>query len=133
DVRRKIDLVDHQEIGAGDAGAALRRYLVAGRDVDDVDGEVGELGREGGGEIVAARLDENQVEIGEAPAHVGDGREVDRGVLADGGVRAAAGLDAGDPLRRERARAHEVLGVPLGVDVVGDRRDVVARPQSFAQ
>ena len=48
---REVDLVDDQEVGAGDAGAALGRDLVAGRDVDDVDGEVGELR-----EKVAARL-----------------------------------------------------------------------------
>ena len=56
DVRREIDLVDDQQIGARDAGAALGRDLVAGGDVDDVDGEIGELGRKGGGEIVAARI-----------------------------------------------------------------------------
>src|SRR5216683_6367143 len=39
DVRRKIDLVDDQEIRAGDAGAALGGNLVAGGDVDDVYGE----------------------------------------------------------------------------------------------
>ena len=58
--------------------------------------------------------------------HVGDRREVDRGVLADRGVRAAAGLDAGDALGRERAGAHQIFGVPLGVDVVGDGGDLVA-------
>ena len=57
---------------------------------------------------------------------LGDAREVDAGVLADRGVRAAAGLDAHDPLRRQRAGAGEEFGVFLGVDVVGDRGDVVA-------
>ena len=53
DQRRKIDLVDHQQIGAGDAGASFPRDLVAGGDVDDVDREVGEFGAEGGGQVVA--------------------------------------------------------------------------------
>src|ERR1700759_1185367 len=48
------------------AGPALGRDLVAGGDVDHVDGEVGELGREGGGEVVAAGFDQDEVEIGEA-------------------------------------------------------------------
>ena len=51
DMRREIDFIDNKEVGAGDAGPALRGDLVAGRDVDDVDREIGELGREGRGEI----------------------------------------------------------------------------------
>src|SRR5204863_2990872 len=53
DQGREIGLVDDQEVGAGDAWAALARDLVARRDIDDVDRQIGELGREGGGEIVA--------------------------------------------------------------------------------
>src|SRR2546428_9890164 len=45
DIRRKIDLVDDEQVRAGDAWAALRWDLVSGGDVDDIDGEVGELGR----------------------------------------------------------------------------------------
>src|SRR5262249_25396319 len=112
---------------------ALGRDLVAGRDVDDVDGEIGELGREGGGEIVAARLDQDQVERGKFLPHLGDGGEVDRGILADRRVRAAAGLHPGDALGRERARAHQVFGVPLGVDVVGDGGDLVGAAPALAQ
>jgi hypothetical protein len=44
DVGREIDLVDDQEIGAGDAGATLGGNLVAGGDVDDIDREIGKLG-----------------------------------------------------------------------------------------
>ena len=47
DVRSEVDLVDHEQIRAGDAGAALARDLVAGRDVDDVDRQIGKLGRKG--------------------------------------------------------------------------------------
>src|SRR5258708_37775339 len=36
DMRGEVDLVDHQKIGAGDAGTALGGELVAGRDVDPV-------------------------------------------------------------------------------------------------
>ena len=87
---------------------------------------------------VAARLsppelDENQIEPGKQPAHFGDRGEIDRGVLADRGVRAAAGLDAEDALGRQRAGAGEELGVFPGIDVVGDRGDVVAVAQALAQ
>src|SRR6476619_6588317 len=46
DVRREVDLVDHEQIGAGDAGTALGRNLVARRDVDHIERQVGKLGRE---------------------------------------------------------------------------------------
>ena len=106
-------------------GPPLRGIFLAAGDVDDVDRQIGELGREGRGEIVAAGFDQNKVERGKAPAHVVDRREVDRGVLADRGVRTAAGLDAHDALGRQRAGLDQNARVLLGVDVVGDRRDVV--------
>ena len=68
DVRREIDLVDHQQVRARDAGAALARDLLALRDVDDVDGDVGKLGRERRRQIVAAGLDEDQIEARKALA-----------------------------------------------------------------
>src|SRR4029079_9020493 len=92
DMRRQIGLVDDQEIRPRDAGAALGGNLVAGGDVDHVDGQIGKLRRKGGGEVVAAGLDQHQVEVGKFSAHVGNSSKVDRGVLADRGVRAAAGL-----------------------------------------
>ena len=114
-------------------GPALARDLVAGRHVDDVDGEVGEFRAEGGGEVVAAALDEEQFERREARHHVLHGGEVDGGVLADGGVRAAAGLDAGDALRRQRAGAGQEFRVLARVDVVGDDGDVVRAAEAPAQ
>jgi hypothetical protein len=49
DMGRKIDLVVHEQVGAGDARSAFARQLLAGAHVDHVDRQVGELGREGGG------------------------------------------------------------------------------------
>jgi len=48
-------------------------------------------------------------------------------------MRAAAGLDAGDAIGRQRPRAHQKFGVPFGVDVVGDRGDVVAIAHRLAE
>src|SRR5215469_17703316 len=63
DLRSEIDFVDDEKIGAGDPGAAFARDLVAGSDVDDIDRQIGELRGEGRGEVVAARLDQDQVEL----------------------------------------------------------------------
>ena len=101
DQRGQIDLVDDEQIGAGDARTALARDLVAGRDVDDVDRQIGQFGREGRRQIVAARFDQHDVDSRKQPGQLGDRREVDRSVLADCGMRTAAGLDAADPLRRQ--------------------------------
>src|SRR3954453_4695338 len=58
DMGRQVDLVDDKEVGPGDAGAALRRDLVAGRHVDDVNGDVGELRGKSGSEIITAGFDQ---------------------------------------------------------------------------
>ena len=65
--------------------------------------------------------------------HAVDRLEVDRGVLADRGVRAAAGLHAHDALGLQRAGHGEQALVFLGVDVVGDDDEVVALAHRLAQ
>ena len=126
-MRCEIDLVDHQQIRSCDAGAAFRGDFFAGSDINDVDRQIGEFRRKGRSEVVAAGFDEHEVERREFRPHVGDSGEIGRGILADGGVWATAGLDAGDPFGRECAGTHQIFGVPFGVDVVGDRRDLVSR------
>ena len=64
--RREVDLVDHQQVAARDARPALARDLVAGRDVDDIDRQVRKLGRESRRQVVAAGLDEDDVQPGKA-------------------------------------------------------------------
>ena len=130
---REVDLVDDQQVRSGDSRAALARDLVAAGDVDHVEREVGELGRKGRGEVVAAALDEDDVQVGKARRHACDRLEVDRCVLADRRVRAAAGLDADDALGRRAPRRDEELLVLLGVDVVGDDGEVVAVAHRLAQ
>ncbi len=133
DQRGKVDLVDDQEIRAGDAGTALARDLLAGRDIDHVDREIRELGAEGRGQVVAAGLDQQQLEAGKAPPHLADGGEVDRGVLADRRMGAAARLDAHDTLGRQGAGPDQDLLILLGVDVVRHHRHVVALAQPLAE
>ena len=133
DERGQVDLVDDEKVRAGDAGPALARDLVARGHVDDVDREVGELGAEGGGEIVAARFDEDEVERGKARVELGHGCQIDRGVLADRRVRTAARLHAHDALGRKRSGAREELGVLLGVDVVGDDGEAITRAHVLAK
>src|SRR5947208_6274836 len=98
DHRREVDLVDHQQVRLGDARPALARNLVARRYVDHVERQVRELRAEGGGQIVAPRFDEDDVQVREALRQPSDRLQVDGGIFADRGVRATAGLDADDTL-----------------------------------
>src|SRR5260370_155814 len=122
-----------RQVGARDARAAFGRNLVAGGDVDDIKRQVRKLRRKCRRQVVAAGFDQNEIERRKFLLHLCDRGEIDRGVLADRGVRTAAGLDAGDAFRRKCPGPYEVFGVPLGVDVVGDRRNLVAGAQPLAQ
>jgi len=96
---RQILLVDHQKVRAGDARPALARDFLALADRNHIDRHVGEIGREGRGEIVAAGFDEHQVEIRNAGVEIGNGPQIDRGILTDRRMRAAAGLHPDDAVR----------------------------------
>src|SRR5260221_1940325 len=133
DHRREVDLVDDEEIRLRDARPALARDLVARGDVDDVERQVRELRAERGGEVVAARLDEHQVQLGKALRQPRYRLQVDRSVLADRRVRTAAGLDTDDALGSQRLVADEKLRVFLGVDVVRHDGDLVAAAQRTAK
>ena len=65
--------------------------------------DVGELGRKGGGEIVAAAFDQDDVESGRRISRSSHGGQVHAGVVADRRVRTAAGLDAEDAVGGQRA------------------------------
>jgi hypothetical protein len=70
---------------------------------------------------------------GKSRGQPGDGFEVDRGILANRGVRATAGLDAEDSLLRQRRVLDEELRVFGGVDVVGHHAEAVLVAQGEAQ
>ena len=100
-------------------GPPFARNLVAAGDVDDVDGVVGEVAAELRRQIVAAALHEQQ--LGVKRRHQAIERlEILADIVADRGVRAAAGLDGGNPLGRQRVVTNQELGVLPGEDVVGD-------------
>src|SRR6185503_14091696 len=116
-----------------DAGAALARDLVAAGDVDDVDRGIDELGAEARREVVAAALEKNDVEAGMPRGDLLERVEVHRRVLADGGVRAAAGLHADDAVGGQRLAADEKLHVLAREDVVGEDPEAIAVAHRLAQ
>jgi hypothetical protein len=62
-----------------------------------------------------------------------DGAQIERGILADRGVRAAAGFNAHHPVGGQRLHAHKRLGVLAGVDVIGDDGDGPAIAHGLAE
>ncbi len=68
-----------------------------------------------------------------AGVQVSNGGKVDRGVFADGGVRASAGLHANDAVFRQGLEAGQHHGVLAGVNVVGYDADGIALAHGFAQ
>ncbi len=128
---RSILLVTRSHLG--DAGAAFAGDFLAGSDVDHADRQVGQLGAEGGGQVVAATLDEHDVGVGELAQHAVDGLQVDGAVLPDGGVWAAASFYTQDAFGRQRAAGGEQALVLLGADVVDDGDEVPAVAHGLAQ
>ena len=109
-------------------GPPLRGMSSPAGDVDHEDLHVGERGREDRGQVVAAALDEDDVQRAGRGLELLDRLEVGGDVVADRRVRAAAGLDRGDPLGRQHAGGAQELGVLGRVDVVGDDAEPRPRP-----
>lgn len=107
---RKINLVDHQQIRPRNTRTSLPRHLVATRNVNHVDDEVGELARVVGSEVIAAGLDEQEVCL-ELALEGLQGEKVGADVFADGGVGAAACFDGADARWGEGFVAGEEFGV----------------------
>jgi hypothetical protein len=103
------------------------------RHVDDVDGQIRQLRAEGGAQVIAAAFHEDKIEVAELFAQRFHRGEVHRGIFADRGMRAAAGFDADDAFRRQRARFGENALIFFGVDVVGDHRQLPGVAHGFAQ
>ena len=112
---------------AHDAEPALAWNVVASRRVDDEHPVVDEFEREGRGEIVAARFDQHDLELRKAFDEAFDGLDIEGRVLADGRVRAGAGLDRQHAPGIDQSRTPDALRVLLGDDVVGDDPDLDVR------
>ena len=132
-MRREVDLVDHEQVGVRDCGAAFCRNFVAAGNVDHVDRRVGEIGAEGRSKVVPAAFDDQQAQVRETRLEFPHRFEIHRGVFADRGVRAAAGFDGEDALGRQASAAGQDLRVLAGVDVVGDDGQVDARVERARQ
>ena len=129
----EVGFVDDEEIAFGNARAAFARDFFASCNVDHVDGEVGQFGAEGGGQVVAAAFHKHHIGVGKFFQHAVDGFKVDGGIFADGRVGATASFDAHDAIGFECAADSQQALVFFGVDVVGDGHQVPFLAHAFAQ
>ena len=60
---REVGFIDDEQIRLGDAGAAFARDFVTRRNVNDLDGVIGQFAAEAGGEVVATGFDQQDVRM----------------------------------------------------------------------
>ena len=132
-MRGEIDFVDDQQIRAGHARSTFTRNLVAARYVDHVDRRVHELRAEARREVVAAALEEHDIEGGMTRGELVQRIEIHRRVFANRGVGTPARLHADDPVGRQRLTADEKLHVLAREDIVGDHAEAIAIPHRLAE
>ncbi len=121
--RGKIGLVDAPAVRAGDAPArpCVGFISLAPIHIDHINGDVGRIRRKVRGEIVAARIDQHDVDLGNCLFIVAMAARISE--QSSGSPCAdSPRLPAHDPaLRRQRAATVKEARVLLGVDVIGDR------------
>ncbi len=122
-MRGQIGFVDYQDVRFGDSWTTLAWDFFARSDVDDIKGDVSQFGAEGGREVVATALDQHDFNLWMAGLHLGDSGQIDRGILANSGVRASARFNADDTIQRQNLLAHQRLCVFARVNVIGDDTD----------
>ena len=133
DMGSEGDFIDEEEVAVADGGAAFAGDFVSFGDIDDVDEDVHQFGRECGGEVIATAFDEDELEGGEAAVELGHGGVIHAGVVPDGGVRAAAGFDAHDALGGEGVLTDEEFGVFACVDIIGDDSHIEFSTEPLAE
>ena len=90
DHRCEIGFIDYEQVALRDPWSAFTRNFFAGCNIDDVNRQVAQFRAKRGSEVVSAALNEDHVSIWEPFEHSINRFEVNRGILANGGMRAAA-------------------------------------------
>ena len=128
----QIRFVDDQKVRLRDARAAFARDFVTPGNVNDVDGVIGQLAAEVGGQVVAAGFQQHQVGVKLLMEFL-QRQQVGGNVFADGRMWTAAGFHGPDALGFQRLVADEEFAVFPGENVIGDGSDVHLSAQLPAQ
>jgi hypothetical protein len=122
DGRSEVGLVDDQKIGLCDARTAFAWNFIATRNVNDLDGVIGEFATEASSEIIAARLEQKNVRV-ELAMEFFEREQVRGDVLANGGVRATPGFDSANSFGGQGVVADEEFAIFPRKNVVRDGSD----------
>ena len=131
DIGGKVGLVYHQNIGVRDARPILAGNLVSRRHINHIDKEIDQCGAEGEREVIATRLNQHHIAIGETLLHLLHRRKVHRRIFPDGCVGAGTCLHAHNSLlgKHTLQYATHVLGILGGDDIVGDNQHLMTQRQ----
>jgi hypothetical protein len=70
-------------------------------------------------------MSRSNVQVRKAPHQGARGFQIHRGVFADRRVRAAAGFDAHDPLRRKNSAARQEFRIFASVNIIRDYGELI--------
>jgi hypothetical protein len=122
--RREIRFVDHKEVGLGDAWAPFARNFITAGDINDLDGVIGQLTTETGSEIVATRLNQEELRF-KLAVEFFESEQVRRNILTDRSVRAAASFHRANAFGGQGVVPGEELSVLTRENIIRDRGDII--------
>ncbi|KAI6773391.1 hypothetical protein HG531_000240 [Fusarium graminearum] len=125
----QVGLVHDQQITLRNTRSTLSGDLVATADIDNVDDEIGQLAAVVCCEVVASRLNKEDIGV-ELAVQVFQCSEILGDVLSDSSVRATTSLNGADARRWESLVSSKELCVFAGEDVVCDSGEGVFLSES---
>src|ERR1700722_6238822 len=132
-VRSEVNFIYYKEVRASDSRTTLAGDLIALGDVENVAPNIDKLRAERGGKIIAAALDEDQLQSRKRALEIGNRLQVHRGIFANGRMRAGTSLNSADAIGGKRPLPQQEFSVLLGVDVVGHDGEIVFWPEALAK
>jgi len=132
DGRSQVGLIDDQQVGLRNAGAAFAGNLIASGDVNNINGVIGQFAAEMGGEVVASGFQQQELRV-KFLLQFFQSQQVGGNIFANRGMGATAGFNRADAFGLQSLVADQEFAVFLGENVVGNSRDVILRAQTPAE
>src|SRR5580700_8388361 len=132
-IRRKVNLVNHQQIRPHNPWAAFARNFVTLGHVDHINPDIHQLRTERRAQIVAAAFNKYKFQARKTILKLSDSPQIHGSVLANRRVRTSARLHSSHSFGRQRPLPQQIFRVLFRVNVVRHDGKVAGRPQSLAQ
>ena len=127
----KVRFVDDQQVGLGDARPALAGDFVTARDIDNLDGVIGEFATEASSEVIPSGFEEEKIGF-EFAMKFFQSQKIGGNIFANSSVRTATRFDRTNAFCGKSLVVDQKFAVFLGEDVIGDRgqAELVAQAQA---